>query len=206
MNALFILGLILYVVFAILGRSRQKQQKEAQREASRNVAARGAEQKPATAPAAQRPVAQPMRQQPVQTTLKPRVAVSPPAPAAAAPVSMEGVGIPPIGTSTEGMDPSAPGARMRTDIASRLSQIRETTRHTLESSSITGHSHEETSISGVQPNCPSDAARSPAQSTVPRSTAPIPARNPALFWDASSVRAGILYAEILGKPKALRRR
>ena len=91
----------------------------------------------------------------------------------------------------------------RTPIESRLTQIQATQRHTLEASSLTGHAHEERSISGIQGDCTVPNRRMPIAKTeetaVPRPAAPIPALN------AETARLGILYGEILGKPKALRR-
>lgn len=91
----------------------------------------------------------------------------------------------------------------RTPIESRLTQIQATQRHTLEASSLTGHAHEESSISGTQEDCTVPNRRMPItkaeETAAPKPTSPIPALN------AETARLGILYGEILGKPKALRR-
>ena len=208
MDALFIIGLILYVVFSILGKSKQKQQKAAQREAERNVAARRAAGQTGT-PSAQRPMTQPARPQSAPTAQY-RPAVAPSVRPAAAPVAAsieEGAGTTvSADASMEGMDPTAPGARLRTELGTSLSQIRETTRHALESSALTGHAHEETSMSGAQAECPTDATRSAVHTADAPAGALAPGRPPTLSWSIPAVRAGFLYAEILGKPKALRRR
>lgn len=101
-------------------------------------------------------------------------------------------------------------------------------RHTLEPSRKTGHAHAETSMSGVSDVCPPDKApfekaplgdrlaaykaqkRQTAQTAV-LSAAPqaidLAAASPemAFRFDPNRVREGLIYAEILGKPKALRR-
>lgn len=206
MDTLFIIGLILYVLFSILGRSRRKQQKAAQREAERNVAERRAAEQQAGTPSAQGPMARPQPARPAQHW---PAAAFPPRPDASssAASTAEGAGTAvSADASMEGMDPNAPGARMRTEMASRLSQIRETTRHTLESSALTGHAHEETSLSGAQAECPTDATRGAVHAADAPARALAPGRPPVLSWTVPAVRAGFLYAEILGKPKALRRR
>ena len=214
MDALFIIGLILYVLFSILGRNRQKQQKAAQREAERNVAARRAAGQQAGTPSAQGPgMAQPARPQPARAAQY-RPAAAPSVRPAAAPSVRpaaasieEGAGTSvSADASMEGMDPAAPGARLRTELGTSLSQIRETTRHALESSALTGHAHEETSMSGAQPECPTDATRSAVRAADAPAGALAPGRPLTLSWNVPAVRAGFLYAEILGKPKALRRR
>lgn len=75
-------------------------------------------------------------------------------------------------------------------------------RHTLEASSATGHAHMETSMTGLQSDaeCPaepwSEAHGAPSYTFGTRG----------LSFDREAVVSGILYSEILGKPKALRRR
>lgn len=212
MDALFIIGLILYVLFSILGKNRRKQQQAAQREAERNVAARRATEQRAGTPSAHgSSAAQPVRPQPARAAEQHWPAAAfparPGASSAATSVEEEGAGTAVAAdASMEGMDPTAPKAHMRTEMASRLSQIRETTRHALEASSLTGHAHEETSLSGDAAECPSEAKRGPVRPSDAPSTAFVPVRTSALSWNAPAVRAGFLYAEILGKPKALRRR
>ncbi len=72
-------------------------------------------------------------------------------------------------------------------------------RHTLEASSTTGHAHTESSMSGVQESCP------PAQRvTISRKTSS-KSGIAALMADKDALRQAVLYSEILGKPKALRR-
>lgn len=72
-------------------------------------------------------------------------------------------------------------------------------RHILEASSATGHAHTESSMSGAQEPCP------PAQRVVvSRKTSP-QTGIAALMADKDALRQAVLYSEILGKPKALRR-
>ena len=99
-------------------------------------------------------------------------------------------------------------ARTVDTISSNLTQIGETKRHELEASFITGHAHEETSMTGVQKDCASTAKKVSVEAaraaTVTSAVQPVSAMG--LRFDAEAVRNGIIYAEILDKPKALRSR
>jgi len=91
----------------------------------------------------------------------------------------------------------------RTPIESRLTQIQATQRHTLEASSLTGHAHEESSLSGVQEDCITPRKRASISQGTEESSPRIASSLP--VFNADTARLGILYGEILGKPKALRR-
>ena len=82
--------------------------------------------------------------------------------------------------------------------AQRSTTLATTLRHTLEASSLSGgHVHMESSLTGVEPECPP---------TKPAVAASAPAAaNTAFRWSADEARRGIVLAEILGKPVALRR-
>lgn len=99
--------------------------------------------------------------------------------------------------------------------------------HVVQPSRATGHAHTESSMTGFAPCPPATAATqakgSPAQQRAAairpgRTAAPAPqaanaaprvlmlepSAQPAFAFDLQQVRNGLIYAEILGKPKALR--
>ncbi|MDD3921388.1 MAG: hypothetical protein PHO41_09485 [Eubacteriales bacterium] len=76
-------------------------------------------------------------------------------------------------------------------------------RHTLEASSVTGHAHAETSMTGLESDA--DCPTEPADAVRAGNAASYTFGARALSFDRDAVVNGILYAEILGKPKALRR-
>lgn len=73
-------------------------------------------------------------------------------------------------------------------------------RHTLEASSITGHSHTEYGMSGQPEACPpvSAAVNTPQIAAIKVGPA-------ALMGDHNALAQAVIFSEILGKPKALRR-
>ena len=175
MELLLVLALIFWVLSAV-GKSKKRQQQEQAAQARARAAAAAARQAEAGQNAAQQ--AQPL-QPTVQPTLSPRL--------------------------------ETPDGR----------------RHTLESSQKTGHAHMETSMTGIAPECPPVLPRAAAQPPLSdrlaafkaqkRATArPVPAeeapavvdleqKQEAFRFDMARVRDGIVYAEILSPPKALRR-
>ena len=93
-----------------------------------------------------------------------------------------------------------PTSRTQVSISSNLTEIQSTEQHRLSPSYRTGHAHQETSMSGFEENCP--PTLSPAAAAAARQSAA-----PAAFsWDQNAVLSGLIYSEILGKPKALRGR
>lgn len=89
-------------------------------------------------------------------------------------------------------------------------------RHTLQPSSLSGHAHMESSLTGFEEDCPPNAkpARQPSRkkATAPAASSQV-AQGSALAdagtvftWNANSVTQGLILAEILGKPKSLQRR
>ncbi len=79
-------------------------------------------------------------------------------------------------------------------------------RHTLEASSISGHAHMESSLTGFANDCP------PASSMSSAKAQPVPVQACAtegsapFNWDVRNVTQGLVLAEILGKPKAFQNR
>ena len=104
---------------------------------------------------------------------------------------------------------TVPAARPRRvakeTVRSSLKQIDSSVgHHNVEASSISGHSHQETSLTGIVETCPPEPRRpaaKPAAAAAPAASVrpSIPVLNP------KTVREGIIMAEILGKPKALKR-
>ena len=99
-----------------------------------------------------------------------------------------------------------PNRRAGQTVQSTLTQIDASVgHHNVEASSISGHTHEETSMTGIQENCepaPAVSARKP----IAKTAAPAPAaRQPLPVLNPGNVREAVVLAEILGKPKSLKR-
>ncbi len=90
-------------------------------------------------------------------------------------------------------------SRAQSNMSSTLTDIAKT-RHPLEAFDRTGHAHQETSITGVQGECP------PEREGKKAAPASAPAPVSAFRWNQNAVLSGLVYAEILSQPKALRRR
>ncbi|MEA4914966.1 MAG: hypothetical protein VB061_10385 [Christensenella sp.] len=149
--------------------------------------------------AARQQAPQPQRaQQSMRTTpiapsvrsMQPRVQVSP-----------EGTG------SQEGRDGSVFQGELphevEPDLASAKSTLKEantTLTHTVSVSSESGHAHEETSTTGIMPDCPPTQAASTKQTAQKTQ----PAAENAFTWNVEAVRSGLVMAEILGPCLALR--
>ncbi len=190
---LVILGIIWVIISASQKKSKAAQNQAAQEAAKRQQILQNIEaQKAAAAPYPPQPSAAPVR-----PTVQPsRPPVQRPQPQVQRPQQ-------PI----QSRHASPIQARTAETISSNLTQIGETKRHTLEASFVSGHAHEETSMTGVQRDCASSAGKvsvEAANSAAAPVTAPISAMG--LCFDAQAVRNGIIYAEILEKPKALRNR
>lgn len=84
-------------------------------------------------------------------------------------------------------------------IKSQLTEIKRSERHELEA--MSRHGHEETSMSGF---ADAECLDQPGMQTAAAPETAAPAACGDLRFDGRAVVAGILYAEILGKPKALR--
>lgn len=95
-------------------------------------------------------------------------------------------------------------SNMSTNMADRTTTMHSTLRHALEASSVTGHAHTESSITGIEPECPPEKPRS--RFAAPETAAPVPSAVSAnaFTWNVNDVTRGLILSEILGKPKALR--
>ena len=72
-------------------------------------------------------------------------------------------------------------------------------KHVVAPSFYTGHAHEESSMTGSGLTCAPVEVRK-----APEKAPDVPSKKLELDFDGDSVLKGLLYAEILGKPKALR--
>lgn len=113
---------------------------------------------------------------------------------------------------------SAPASRHDAPPQSRLreavqTQLRQSpAQHPLEASSLSGHAHMESSITGIQPDCGSvksmgagqSGAEKPAAAAAVQAGSTPPSGNAGFCWNQNAVLQGIVMAEILGKPKSLR--
>lgn len=201
MDALFIVALIIYTIIGVTAKKKKTEQKAAAQELRRR-AARAAEETPPvesepSSPAASfdkypplvinRPASEEKRVP--QERNAPQLKKAPSSRMQAAPVSRS--------TTT-------PETRMHTSINTQLTEISATSRHSLEASSITGHAHEETSMSGLEEDCASTTDRKRVLSSAPAIVS-LGGGGMRLSMDVNAVRSAIIYSEILGKPKALRR-
>lgn len=190
-TALIILAIV-WIVIPILAKSKQKQAKE-QAERERLARQRAAQLDAAQQAERERSV-RPMRTQPLTPNVRPSQS--------AYPLSMEGVG------SQEGRDgavvegePTHEVATTLKEAKSSLTQLNTSGGHVVAPSSISGHAHEETSMSGVNASCP--PGQTPA--VQPAQTAAATASGESAFvWDPANARTGLVMAEILGPCLALR--
>jgi hypothetical protein len=227
MDFLFFLILIVWVIISVVSK-KKKQEAEAAKERARSVAAsaqngknvldeseydgeepimsapqQAAAQKnvqPRSA-AAQRTAAQPVATQPPEFRADKTAAKFDPYYSADASRPTENQTVGPR-TAQQPVE-----SRLRKPLSSQLTQLKDmASRHVVEATSISGHGHEETSLTGISQECqPSSAKSSAAVSSdvvaVP-SVAPVPAT--AFLWSTGDVRTGLVLSEILGRPKALR--
>lgn len=219
MDGLLIPILILWFVLSAVSNKKRKQaRQEAQRREQEAAQQAQAGEDPAIAP--ERTVPETMRRTPVppvQTSGRDEgfdPYFSGPAPVK--PVREDSrAARQPLATTMRSMESSmteAPATRTREAIGTQMRVGN--AQHPLEASSLTGHAHMETSLAGrFAEDCPPTSAnvnqrfdaRKHAEPAVPvagqRSSGNVP-----FVWNAEDVTRGILYSEILGKPKALRRR
>ncbi len=215
MDALAALALIAWIALSVF---RKKKQKEAAEAAKRASAERAATQTAPTAPPAAKPqydapVERPAASKPdfdpffgglmdALNELDPnaRKQAAPQAPAArpAQPAGHQAVPLqqPPKQRVQSGM---------QSQMADRTTTMQSTLRHALEASSITGHAHTESSITGVEPECAPADTRFPknAHSSVQQDLAP--ETGSAFTWNVDDAARGLILSEILGKPRALQR-
>ncbi len=106
--------------------------------------------------------------------------------------------------SAEGEWDGQPRRSAKQSVKSTLKQIDASVgHHNVEASSISGHSHQETSMTGIVEEC-APISPAPKKHSAPSTTASVPQLSfPKL--DQKNLREGIILAEILGKPKSLKR-
>jgi type II secretory pathway pseudopilin PulG len=192
MQGIWIIIAIVWIVIPIIAKKKQQQAKEqaARERAARLRAAQAAVQKQAETVA-------PMRTVPLAPTVRPSAQ-----PAFEGSLSVEksgslkGTGSPEGTGSLEGTASRDEGTAAHT-IASKLRELNQTPQHVVSASSISGHAHEETSMSGIRPDCPPDAK--PAVTQV----APVEVQSNFL-WDQTQILNGIVLSEILGPCIAMR--
>ena len=178
MEPIWIIIIIAWVIIPIIAKKKQQQAKE---QAAREQAAR---QRAAQAATQQR-VQQPVRTAPIAPTVRTSVQSS-----------FEGA------ASSEGYgskDEGAPAHQIGSTLHGKtttLKQIRVDPEHVVRATSESGHTHEETSMTGIEKDCPPDAT--------PAVTAGAGAPESAFVWDVSQARSGLVLAEVLGPCLALR--
>lgn len=181
METLFIILAIIWVVVPI---AMKKKQQQAKQEADRQRAARASA--PQVAPV------QPRTQQPMRTV---PLAPTPRAPLQA---SSEGVGSQEgyAGAVLQGEKPHDVSLTIK-QAKSTLTEAKTTITHTVTASSESGHTHEETSASGIASDCPPG-------SPVAVAAQPVQSLSGSFTWDVEQARTGLVMAEILGPCLALR--
>ena len=162
------------IIWVVASAASQKKKQQAKREAEAKAATQSQPARPAPAP--------------VRPTVRPSVA-PPPTPVSWAPAAAGNTMSVPRGDGRQG------------EIASSLTELAHTQRHTLAPSHKTGHAHQETSMTGFEPDCPPITSVFDTAAEAPETAAP---GMPAFTWQPDAVRDGFIYAEILSKPKALR--
>ena len=96
---------------------------------------------------------------------------------------------------------AAPRTTARKAAPTVTARVAPSTGHVVEATSLGGHTHMETSITGVE-SCP-EPHGTPV--TVQAQPAAAPATQAGFTFDATAMRNAIIYSEILAKPKALRK-
>lgn len=187
MQTFWIILVLAWVIIPLIARKKQREAKEKaarERAARMRAAARAAEPQSAA-------------QAPLRTTpLAPRVS-------AAVQPAFKGEGT----VSSEGLasrDEGTPKHELNSTLSektSSLKQIRVAPEHVVAFSGKSGHRHEETSMTGIQPKCAPDAVTAAHDAAYALDTS---MEQAAFVWDASQVRNGIVMAEILGPCVALR--
>jgi hypothetical protein len=189
METILIILAIVWIVIPILAKNKQKQATEqAERErVARQRAALAAAEKQAELKRA----AQPIRTTPLAPTGRPSQTGFQP--------SGDGIGSEEgtAGAVLEGELPHAVKAGLR-ESKSSLRELNVSISHVVTASSESGHTHQETSATGIQPPCP------PGKTPIDRVQTPAPAADSAFVWNPEDARSGLVMAEILGPCLALR--
>jgi len=188
MQAIWIIIVLVWIVIPLVAKKKKQQ---AQQQAARERAAR---QRAAAEAAArqQAAAARPVRTAPLAPTVHP----SSLQPAFEGTASIEGTGSYEGTGSIEGTASSEEGTAKHT-IASQLRELNQSPQHVVSVSAISGHAHQETSMTGIRPDCPPD----PVPAVTP--VAPVAAES-AFLWDQTQVLNGIVFSEILGPCLAMR--
>lgn len=190
MSGIWILVLIGWVVLTAVGKKKKAEAQEAERRHRQAEAAARAEAAQGSVASAPAPAAVPKTAYEVFPRQAPPMRTPAPAPAPAQARAQRAPVRP-------GLQPTA---GTQAPVKSRLTDISaNVTKHVVEASSVSGHAHEETSLTGVRAECEPEQAR---RASAPATAAP--AAGTPFHWDAGAVRSGVVMAEILGKPKALR--
>ena len=173
--------IILAIIWIIVPLAAKKKQQQAKEEAERQRAAR---QRAPQAVAPQRVQQQPIRTAPITPNTRPTLV----------PSSFEGYG------STEGTSVGTFEGEPTHDVSSQLSQVgstlteaRMSVTHIVMPSNESGHTHEETSMSGMNSSCPPNQTP-----TDPFGQSASGYGYTAFVWDIEQARSGLVMAEILG--------
>ena len=190
METLLIILAVVWIVIPVLAKKKQQQSKE---QAERELAARQrAAQAAALLQAERERSARMARTAPLSPSVRPSQPSFQP--------SFEGLG------SVEGTAGLVLEGELAHDVSvnlqeakSSLTQIQASTQHTITASSDSGHSHQETSMSGLDASCPPD------KTTAQSAYQPVSSSTESAFvWDQAGARTGLVMAEILGPCLALR--
>ena len=173
--------IILAIIWVIVPLAAKKKQQQAKEEAERQRAARQRAPQPVVP---QRAPQQPMRSVPITPNTRP----------AMVPTSFEGLG------STEGTSVGAFEGEPTHDVSSQLSHVgstlteaRMSITHAVKPSNESGHTHEETSMSGLDSSCPPNQVP-----TDPFAQSASSYGYTAFVWNVEQARSGLVMAEILG--------
>ena len=198
MDGLFILAIIAWVILSAVSGKKQKEQREARKKAA---SAGGRPTQAGPFPDAFPEASPGARPAPVRPQ-------APPAPAGQrmpeAAFAAEG-DTTPAQAKARGEQPRRPVPPPENRMNSGMqSTLRGTPmQHTLEVSGVSGHAHEETSITGVQGEpCPPEKPGKTAAGKAAPAVASAPSG--AFRWNQNQVLQGVVMAEILGKPRCLR--
>ena len=184
MEKVLIILAILWLVIPIAAKKRQQKAKAEQE------AARAAKQR-APQSAVQQRAPEPMRTTPLSSTMRTaqQATIQP---------SYEGLG------SQEGRSGAVLQGERAHEVSVNLTQAKSTLtqagssiQHVVTVSSQSGHAHQETSMTGIRPDCPPD------QPPVDQAVQAVGGES-AFLWDVADARKGLVMAEILGPCLALR--
>ncbi|MEN6594099.1 MAG: hypothetical protein ABFC31_03990 [Clostridiaceae bacterium] len=178
MQAFWIFIVIAWIVIPIIAKKKQQQAKE---QAARERALK----ERAAQPVVQQKQAS-VRTAPITTSMRTSMQSS-----------FEGTA---SGEGFGSKDEGSPARQIESTLQGRsttLKSIRVDPEHVVRATSEAGHAHEETSMTGIKPECEPDAK--PVSIVTAAADA-----DSAFIWDVSQARNGLILAEILGPCLALR--